>query len=132
EDIRIAQQFINTLCSVSLDQTGLSEEAVVLLLQPEEDTLVITDSNEDCTLLLSLELFIGLARVSEAKYAASRAVSLRRYPSSNVGSYAQVKWHIATLMGINTIIHNMCANSCMAYTGPFGSLNNCLRCQTPR
>ncbi|KAJ3924905.1 MAG: hypothetical protein NXY57DRAFT_1033246, partial [Lentinula lateritia] len=47
-------------------------------------------------------------------------------------SYAQVKLQIASLTGIHPIIHDMCPETCLAYTGPFQDHESCPRCSTTR
>ncbi|KAF8879426.1 hypothetical protein CPB84DRAFT_1630232, partial [Gymnopilus junonius] len=41
----------------------------------------------------------------------------------------QVKEHIKELTGVYSIFHDMCIKSCIAYTSPFSSLKDCLKCQ---
>jgi len=43
-----------------------------------------------------------------------------------------VKCLVAKLSGVESIIHNMCVNSCLAYTGPFLELESCPICSEPQ
>ncbi|KAF8829384.1 hypothetical protein HHX47_DHR3000929 [Lentinula edodes] len=131
-DIQIAQLYINALRSIELDQSGLSEAALETLTHPPEHSIEFGDSDEEKDILFSLDLFIGLVHASEKEYTSSRAAVQRRYPSSSLLSYAQVKSQIASLTGIHPITHDMCPNTCMAYTGPFADHESCPRCDTSR
>ncbi|KAF8883747.1 hypothetical protein CPB84DRAFT_1713219, partial [Gymnopilus junonius] len=44
----------------------------------------------------------------------------------------QVKERIKELTGVYSIFHDMCPNSCITYTGPFSSRDNCPKCNEPR
>ncbi|KAJ3876783.1 hypothetical protein F5051DRAFT_331198, partial [Lentinula edodes] len=131
-DIQIAQLYINALRSIELDQSGLSEAALETLTHPPEHSIKFGVSDEEKDILFSLDLFIGLVRASEKEYTSSRAAVQCRYPSSSLLSYAQVKSQIASLTGIHPITHDMCPNTCMAYTGPFADHESCPRCDTSR
>ena len=37
----------------------------------------------------------------------------------HVPSYEQMKHHISDITGVSSIVHPMCKNSCLAFTGPF-------------
>ncbi|KAJ3803661.1 hypothetical protein F5876DRAFT_84770 [Lentinula aff. lateritia] len=128
----MAQLYINTLRSIELDQSGLSEAALETLTHPPEHSIEFGDSDEEKDILFSLDLFIGLVRASKKEYTSSQAAVPHRYPSSSLLSYAQVKSQIAFLTGIHPITHDMCPNTCMAYTGPFADHKSCPRCDTLR
>ncbi|KAH7879126.1 uncharacterized protein C8R40DRAFT_1158969 [Lentinula edodes] len=119
QDIQIAQLYINALRSIELDQSGLSEAALETLTHPPEHSIEFGDSDEEKDILFSLDLFIGLVRASEKEYTSSRAA-------------IQLKSQIASLTGIHPITHDMCPNTCMAYTGPFADHESCPRCDTSR
>ncbi|KIK50938.1 hypothetical protein GYMLUDRAFT_143585, partial [Collybiopsis luxurians FD-317 M1] len=131
EDIRMAQRFINELRAITLDESGLSKETRVALLHPAECSIEFGDSDEDKDEFLALELFLVLISGSEAQYAGSKIALERRY-GTKLMSHSQVKQRIASLSGIHPIVHDMCPNSCMAYTGPFKDLESCVRCAKPR
>jgi hypothetical protein len=47
-------------------------------------------------------------------------------------SYYKTKHLVADLTGIESIMHNMCINSCVTYTGPFEDKESCLICSEPQ
>ncbi|KAH9012670.1 hypothetical protein EDB83DRAFT_2193340, partial [Lactarius deliciosus] len=113
EDLRLAADFIEVLRSASLDDpiSGLSTEALDRLRSPSRDQpaqLIDKDSQ------YAIDLY--LANPSEATYEANRAASLRRHPNTPLQLYYKTKRLIAELTGIESIVHDMCINSCIAYT----------------
>ena len=42
-----------------------------------------------------------------------------------------MKHRIVEITGVESIEHNMCIKSCLAYTGPFTELDKCLECDEP-
>lgn len=127
EDIRIAQQYINALRSASLENSGLDDTALENLKNPPDSPIELGDSDEERDTRLSLKLFIGLARASEKEYTASRSAISDEYPDSELLSYDQVRKRVATMTGIYPVLHDMCPESCMAYTGPFDNMESCIR-----
>ncbi|KAJ2921645.1 hypothetical protein H1R20_g15449, partial [Candolleomyces eurysporus] len=53
-------------------------------------------------------------------------------PERELLSFHSVKKEVANLTGVTPIVHHMCPNSCMAYTGPFSKLQECCYCATTR
>ena len=47
-------------------------------------------------------------------------------------SYAQVKRRVANLSGLTTWKNHMCVDSCVGFTGPYATMNECPRCHKPR
>ncbi|KAF8220262.1 hypothetical protein L208DRAFT_1541886, partial [Tricholoma matsutake] len=64
-------------------------------------------------------------------YNSAQAVILRRHPNDNVLSYDQVKQCIKNITGIVPALHDVCINSCHAFTGPFEHLEVCSICSKP-
>ncbi|KZT03122.1 uncharacterized protein LAESUDRAFT_633309, partial [Laetiporus sulphureus 93-53] len=46
-------------------------------------------------------------------------------------AYDQVKCRITNIMGIHALKHDMCINSCLAFTGPFENDEVCHYCDEP-
>ncbi|KAF8510674.1 hypothetical protein BU17DRAFT_55176, partial [Hysterangium stoloniferum] len=44
----------------------------------------------------------------------------------------QTKKKIEQITGIYSMMHDMCPNTCIAYTGPLENLNNCPKCGQSR
>jgi hypothetical protein len=69
---------------------------------------------------------------SEAMYKVNRTIVLRCYPDTSLPSYYKTKRLVTELTGIDSIVHNMCINSCIVYTGPFSELDSCPMCSEAR
>ncbi|KAI0062792.1 hypothetical protein BV25DRAFT_1789773, partial [Artomyces pyxidatus] len=54
------------------------------------------------------------------------------FPSEDVLSIKAAQTRIALLAGFKPQLYDCCPNSCLAYTGPRDSLNDCPECKTPR
>lgn len=57
---------------------------------------------------------------------------MRRHPEDEVLSLSRVKTKLAEITGVVSILHHMCINTCIAYTGPFSELETCPKCHEPR
>ena len=68
---------------------------------------------------------------SQKAYADALLDVQERYPDSKMLSYDQVKRRVSDLSGVVTWKHDMCFNSCVAFTGPFGTLEVCVRATLP-
>ena len=130
EDTKTAFRFIKKLQEASLEDSGLSQNAIDLLRNPPQQRLNIED---DADLQLSLELYLGLGCASEDMYRiiAQKAI-LNRYPDSQILSFEQVKQRSVELSGVVQIKHDMCPNTCLAYTGPFAKYTRCPECDAHR
>ena len=56
---------------------------------------------------------------------------LHRLPNADLPSYYKARQLVADLTGIELVVHHMCINSCIAYTGPFTDLKVCPMCSEP-
>ena len=128
-ELSLATDFIEVLQLVSLDDpiNGLSGEALDRLRNPiREDLTQFIDEDSKFT----IDLYLG--NPSDATYEVNRTAALRRFPNISLPSYYKAKRLVADLSGIEPIMHAMCINSCIAYTGPFVELESCPKCQEPR
>ena len=128
EDIRISQAFIDKLRDASLDNSGLSEEVLERLQNPIEGPPDIDDPD----IRLAIRFWIESLEVGQDNYHKSRDAVLERHPDDPIPTYHQIQRIIVDQTGVGSIVHDMCVNSCIAYTGPFSALNECLHCQEPR
>lgn len=130
EDIKISIKFVNALKNASLDSEHerLDPDVLDRLRKPEGSCLVVDDPD----LRLSLDLFLSVTTASEDTYSSARTAFLRRHPDDEILSYYQVKRLVEDLSGIIPIIHDMCINSCVGYTGPFAELECCPHCGQSR
>ena len=95
-----------------------------------------TSPSDDPDLRLSIDLYISTLdhAQSQRAYAKNRVAIKRRYPESEILSYDQIKRRVSDLSGIVTWKHDMCFNSCAAFTGPYAALDACPHpdCGEPR
>lgn len=124
----MAQTFIDMLRNQpSIDDSLLSEETLCHLRDPPKNPAVLTP-DEIC----SIELFLANIDGADKTYIKSRAAMLRRHPDDDILSLHLVKKRIAELTGVEAMVHDMCPDSCMAYTGPWADLDSCRFCSQPR
>lgn len=128
DDLKIAREFINGLRNASLDDENLPEDVLARLRHPLEEPLDIDDPD----IRLSIDLFLSVSNASQQTYTSVRDAILRRYPESLVLSFDQVKRKVTELSGVVSIVHDMCPNSCIAYTGPYANLETCPKCGESR
>jgi hypothetical protein len=81
---------------------------------------------------LSIDIYLSVTNASEATYNSVKDAILRRYPDSEILSYYKVKQLVGQLTGVVPIIHDMCINGCIGYTGPFSELEICITCGQKR
>ena len=128
DELKISVAFIELLRSASLDDEGLDDEVLQWLRNPLKEPLDVTDAD----LRLSIDLFLSVSNASQDTYSTTRDAIHRRHPADEVLSYDQIKRKITELSGVVTILHHMCPNSCVAYTGPFSELQHCPECGEAR
>ncbi|KAJ3791409.1 hypothetical protein GGU11DRAFT_694453, partial [Lentinula aff. detonsa] len=128
DDIRVADDFIRLLKNATLDNAGLEENILDRLRHPLEHP---PEALSPYT-RLSIDVFLSITHASEATYNNVRNAIIRCFPESEVLSYHEVKNLIADLTGVVAVAHDMCINSCHAYTGPFAELEECRYCNEPR
>lgn len=131
-DIRTSLEFIKALKDASLDDEfeleDHDESVVERLRQPPQEPLDISDGD----LRLSIDLFLSATNASEQNYVSNREAIMRRHPEDEILSYASIKAKIAEMSGVTPLVHDMCINSCAAFTGPFASLQSCPICSEAR
>ncbi|KAF5368205.1 hypothetical protein D9757_011314 [Collybiopsis confluens] len=128
EDIRIADEFIELLKNASLDNDGLEEHTLYRLRNPLEN---LPDELDHYT-RLSIDMYLAITHASESTYNDIRDAIQRCFPDAKILSYYKVKNFIADITGVVAVKHDMCINSCHAFTGPFQNLEQCRYCHEPR
>ena len=126
--VNTALRFISALKSACLEDDKLDPEVLERLRHPLEEVTELDDPD----IRLSVDLFLADTNGSEKIYNESRAACLRRHPTDKILSHHLVKKKVAELSGITSIIHDMCPNTCVAYTGPFADLDKCPLCYESR
>ena len=122
DNLKTSLKFQRALEEASLDNGDLDVDNVYRLRHPIQNEINLHDVPD---LLFSLRLFLSTTSASDQVYNDVRADILNRHPEDNVLSLASVKKKIQDLTGVVPIVHDMCPNSCVAYTGPFSDLNTC-------
>jgi len=84
------------------------------------------------TMRTSIDVYLALYNTSQDVYKRTRKAMERRNPPVEIHSLHIVKKTIQELAGVRAIETDMCINSCLAYTGPFLSLEACTICGEPR
>ncbi len=128
EDIAISQQFIHEIQSATLDMDKLDKDVLHRLRNPDTEPVDISDPD----LRLSLDLLTACSNASEAVYNGVRKAILRHCPDMNVLSYYMAKKQVSEISGVESILDDMCINSCMAFVGPWAGLQECPKCSEPR
>ncbi|OJT12484.1 hypothetical protein TRAPUB_10961 [Trametes pubescens] len=128
-EVAEAQAFIRAMQTVTLDGSGLSGETIACLRAPPHHVATITDGER-----AALRMFLARGDASEDNYTDNRAAMTELHPEDEhtVPTYEQVKRLIANVTGIDALIHDMCINSCVAFTGPFAAEPDCPTCGEPR
>jgi hypothetical protein len=106
---------------------GLSDEAINRLRHPNHKQ---PESSIDNDLRTAIKLFLG--NPLEATYETNHTIILDCFPEANIPTYYRVGRIIAEMTGIESVMHHMCINSCVAFTGPFLTLDRCPLCDEPR
>ena len=131
DDLKTSASFIKALQHITLEDPmlGMSDEVLEHLHNPIRDSpsLSIDDDTR-----LAIDLYLNNA--SEDTYENNRKSVLRhcRMVDASLPTYYRTKRLVADLTGIESVVHHMCINSCLAYTGPFSELETCPLCSEPR
>lgn len=128
DDLRIAEQFVDAVRRATISDEPLDDDVKQRLLHPPECPLDITDPD----LRLSIDLYLAVRNASESVYDAARESIMRRHPEDKILSYDLVKKKITELTGVTSVLEDMCIDSCVAFTGPFASLEVCPKCHKSR
>jgi hypothetical protein len=128
-DIQIALQFIELLRTASFDNDLCKLDADTLERLKHPVTTPVELSPDE---RLSLDLFVSVQNASQEVYNSAAKAIRRRHPDDELLSYYGAKHLIAEITGVTPVTHDMCVNSCIAYTGPFNNLDLCPKCGTSR
>jgi hypothetical protein len=124
DELRCALEFIQALWEASLDSDGLDNDVLVQLCHPPQEPFEFVDPD----LQLSLKLFISTTNSSQQTYTDICLDILEWHPDDPILSHAAIKCQVALISGVVPVKHNMCPNSCIAYTGPVKDLETCPTC----
>lgn len=130
-DLQVAVQFIKALQLASLDDkyNNMDPKWLHRLRNPPNQCFDIKNHPDLC---LGLDIFLASMKSSVDTYVTMREAILRRHPEDQILSYDQMKRAITEITGVTSVMHPMCKNSCIAFTGPFSNLDKCPKCQKPK
>ena len=125
DDLKLCAKFVECLQrAIHYDPSlSLSEDAVSHLHNPSH-----RQSSPPLDIELQVTLKLYLVNPSEATYKANCAVFLCYSLHINIPSYYKTMWLVLEITSIELVVHYMCINLCIAYTGPFLDLKACPIC----
>ncbi|KIK80002.1 hypothetical protein PAXRUDRAFT_16026 [Paxillus rubicundulus Ve08.2h10] len=110
----------------------LSDEALDRLRNPPNVPLVI----DNPSIRHSISTYLALEHSSQVAYEAiccSSKHNLGAAPGAeDILTFHNVEKLIRIHTGVEPLLHDMCPNTCHAFTGPFSILDECYICQTSR
>ncbi len=124
QDLDNAKAYVEYVQRATLKKSGMSKAQIKRMKNPSNTTV---DLDADPTLRLSLRQF--LANRTEAAYEANRQACMEEHPERELPSLKSLKKTVEELTGVSAIKHDMCENSCLAYTGPHAKLTSCPLCK---
>lgn len=131
-DLRMAVDFIRALQSASLDDKYNNMDTGWLHRLRNPPNQIFNGIKGHPDLRLGLDTFIVSMKSSVDTYVTMREAILRRHPEDQLPSYNQIKRAITEITGVSSVVHPMCKNSCVAFTGPFSDLDRCPKCDEPK
>ncbi|KAF5344461.1 hypothetical protein D9758_014125, partial [Tetrapyrgos nigripes] len=129
EAVKIAQEFIHALHGASLENGDLDPNSLTALLNPADSGLKVNPDKERI-LLLCLRLYQIKSQTQHSYTATINALKLA-WPNEEFFSYEQIRQRAHKLSSLHPIVHDMCSNSCLRFTGPFAKLDSCPECGAP-
>ncbi|KAJ8579853.1 hypothetical protein M405DRAFT_718263, partial [Rhizopogon salebrosus TDB-379] len=132
--IQEAMSFVLGLKNASVDDpvAKMSDEALDRLRNPPQTPLRI----ESPGIRHSISTYLALEHASQDAYHQIYRSTLRNFPGAaaldDIQSFRNVEKIIATYTGVESLEHDMCPNSCLAFTGPFAPLTVCPICSSSR
>jgi len=122
--------FISSLSTATLADlvAKLGPQALERLCNPPHQPLLINNAGHRHSILI----YLATEHSSEDAYEKIRRSTIRNFPGAqdveDILSFHKVESLIAGLTGIEKIQHDMCPNSCAAFTGPYYDLEECPLC----
>ncbi len=80
---------------------------------------------------MSIRVFDKLRNGSQQMYNGIKRIMLDLRPPIELNSYHLVKKSVKDITSVEQIETDMCPKSCVAYTGPFATLEECPYCAEP-
>ncbi|KAF5379709.1 hypothetical protein D9615_005670 [Tricholomella constricta] len=110
DDVRITAEFIDALRTATLEKSNMRPEDIQRLRDAPSD---LPDDINDRHFLKALRTFLATTNASQE-------------------TYSGIKRKVEHITGVTPIIHDMCVDTCVGFTGPFDALDACPKCSQPR
>ncbi|KAG1724005.1 hypothetical protein EDB19DRAFT_1644925 [Suillus lakei] len=107
---------------------GLNDDAVERLWNLPAHTVSLSD---DKTLEAVIKLYLGMNH-ADIDYDNAHRTFMELNDLDEFPSLYQVKKIVWDISGVESIVHNMCINLCIGFTGLFSSLSHCPECGEAR
>ena len=127
-DLQTTHRFLELLLVAVLEGSGMHDEDIKSIREPGPEHELLDPS----PLVRSIRHFVNNSLSSREHYETFRRIELLHNPDNPLLSFDQVKRRVRWLSGVVPLEHDMCTNSCVAYTGPYSELEACPRCAEPR
>jgi hypothetical protein len=125
-------EFILLLKNASLDDpiSKLSDDALDRLRNPPRGPIDIDQPG----IRHSISMYLALEHASQDAYNRIQRSTIRNFAQGNedILSFYSVEKLISKYTGVESIDHDMCPNTCLAYTGPYAHLDSCPICNASR
>jgi len=121
-DLRLTADFVKALQQSTLGdpRLGLSSETLTCLCNPPHGQPCHVIDNNTC---IVIKLYLG--NPLKATYEMNCAIILDHFPDMDLLLYYKAKQLVANLTSVESVVHHMCINLCITYTGPFLELDTC-------
>lgn len=129
DDLRITAEFIEALQTATLENSNMQKEDIQCLRDAPSE---LPEGVDDRHFLKALRCFLTTMSASEETYNGFRAASQECYPDDPFLSFAQIKHQVEMITRVSPIMHDMCVDTCVGFTGPFAPLDKCPKCSKPR
>ena len=126
--LQTTQRFIDLLREAVLEGSGMHDDDIKGLREPGPKHELVDPS----PLVRSIRHFLNNTLSSREHYETLRRIELMHNSDDAILSFDQVKRRIRWLSGVVPLEHDMCTNSCVAFTGPYSELDCCPRCSESR
>ncbi|KAF8237655.1 hypothetical protein L208DRAFT_1245922 [Tricholoma matsutake] len=127
DNLKITMAFIKAIASASLDDEH-SELNPLTLKHIRNPPTSIPTLSDNPGIHLGLDIFLSLTNAAQGTYTSVCNAILKRYPEDEMPSYKQVKQYVSDVTGVFSVEHDMCINSCLAFTSPYKHLHVCPEC----
>ena len=128
DELKMMAEFIKALKGATLEQSNMQPEDVERLRAADPTPVVdATDKH----FVKALKTFFSTTNSSQATYNNMRSTMLECYPDDPFLSYDQMRRRVEQLSGVVPIYHDMCQDTCVAFTGPWKDCDHCPICSKP-